>query len=316
VSKRSRALDNLSAANSPADNLSAANSADNPPAASRSAANASAANPSAPAQPAPALSTPVLSTTGMSAGYNGTAVVRDIDLTVAAGEIVALLGANGAGKTTTLSAIAGLIKPLSGDILLSGVSIVGRPAYKLAREGVALVPEDRALFAELTTRENLRVAGVRGRARESEEQILELLPELKKCITRKAGLLSGGEQQMLAVGRALVGRPRLLIVDEMSLGLAPVVVERLLPVLRDVATTLNTAVLVVEQHVALAMEVASRAYVLAHGRLTLEGSTDDLRSSESLITASYFGDLDAAAELAATSAHPTSFDASERGPDE
>jgi branched-chain amino acid transport system ATP-binding protein len=246
----------------------------------------------------------VLEVADMSAGYNGSPVVRDITIAVGAGEIVALLGANGAGKTTTLSAIAGLIKPLSGTITLGGVSIVGRPAYKLAREGVALVPEDRALFAELTTRENLRVAGVRGRARESEDQILELLPELKKCLNRKAGLLSGGEQQMLAVGRALVGRPRLLIVDEMSLGLAPVVVERLLPVLRDVANTLNTAVLVVEQHVQLAMEVASRAYVLAHGRLTLEGNTEDLKSSESLIAASYFGDLDAAAELSSTSGDP------------
>lgn len=243
---------------------------------------------------------PILEITDLSAGYNGSPVVRDITLTVGRGEIVALLGANGAGKTTTLSAIAGLVKPLGGDILLSGVSIVGRSAHKLAREGISLVPEDRALFSELTTRENLRIAAARGKSKESEEQILELLPELRKCLTRKAGLLSGGEQQMLAVGRALVSSPRLLIVDEMSLGLAPVVVERLLPVLQDVATKLGTAVLVVEQHVALAMDVASRAYVLAHGRLTLEGNTSELKSNQALIEASYFGDLDAEAELAAT----------------
>jgi branched-chain amino acid transport system ATP-binding protein len=236
----------------------------------------------------------------MSAGYNGSPVVREITISVGQGEIVALLGANGAGKTTTLSAIAGLVKPLGGDILLGGVSIVGKSAHKLARQGISLVPEDRALFHELTTRENLRIASARGKSKESEEQILELLPELKKCLGRKAGLLSGGEQQMLAVGRALVSSPKLLIVDEMSLGLAPVVVERLLPVLQDVATTLGTAVLVVEQHVALAMDVASRAYVLAHGRLTLEGNTEDLKSNQSLIEASYFGDLDAEAELAAT----------------
>jgi branched-chain amino acid transport system ATP-binding protein len=240
---------------------------------------------------------PVLEVTDMSAGYNGSPVVRDITIHVAAGEIVALLGSNGAGKTTTLSAIAGLIKPMGGTITLSGASIVGFSPHKLARRGISLVPEDRALFHELTTRENLRIASARGRSRESEEQILELLPELKKCLQRKAGLLSGGEQQMLAVGRALVSRPQLLIVDEMSLGLAPVVVERLLPVLRDVADTLGTAVLVVEQHVALALEVASRAYVLAHGRLTLEGDTADLRSNQTLITASYFGDPDAQAQL-------------------
>ena len=274
-----------------------------------------------------AASAPVLEVRGLSAGYNGSAVVRDVTITVGAGEIVALLGANGAGKTTTLSAIAGLIKPMSGTITLAGTSIVGFSAFKLARRGISLVPEDRALFAELTTRENLRIAGTRGRTKESEEQVLELLPELKKCLTRKAGLLSGGEQQMLAVGRALVSQPKLLIVDEMSLGLAPVVVERLLPVLRDVADQLGTAVLVVEQHIALAMQVASRAYVLAHGRLTLEGNTADLSQDRGLITASYFGDLDAQEQLSG-SAEPavppathddeqsTSFDGPRPGTDE
>jgi branched-chain amino acid transport system ATP-binding protein len=242
----------------------------------------------------------ILDVTRMSAGYNGLAVVREISLTIAPGEIIALLGSNGAGKTTTLAAIAGLIKPMSGEISLRGASTAGRSAHRLARDGVALVPEDRALFHDLTTRENLRVASGRGRANESEEQVLEFLPELKKCLGRKAGMLSGGEQQMLAVGRALVGQPKLLIVDEMSLGLAPVVVERLLPVLQDIAAKLNTAVLVVEQHIALAMEVASRAYVLAHGRVVLEGATADLRSSQSLIAASYFGDLDAVEALTGT----------------
>src|ERR1700710_1902672 len=129
----------------------------------------------------------MLDVTGLDAGYNGLPVVRGLSMTVAPGEIVALLGANGAGKTTTLSAIAGLIKPIEGTITLDGVSIVGFSPHKLARRGISLVPEDRALFHELTTRENLRIAGARGRSRESEEQILELLPELKKCLQRKAG---------------------------------------------------------------------------------------------------------------------------------
>jgi branched-chain amino acid transport system ATP-binding protein len=246
------------------------------------------------------MSTPnLLEVSDLSAGYNGIAVVRDLNLTVGAGEVVALLGSNGAGKTTTLSAIAGLIRPISGTIALDGVTIDGTQAYRLARQGVALVPEDRALFHDLTTRENLRIARARGKG--SEDEVLELLPELRKCLNRKAGLLSGGEQQMLAVGRALVNRPRLLIVDEMSLGLAPVVVERLLPVLRTVAKTYGTGVLVVEQHVTLALDVAQRAYVLAHGQLVIEGATSDLRTRRDLLMACYLGDLDAAAQLSAES---------------
>lgn len=238
---------------------------------------------------------PVLEITGLTTGYNGLAVVRDLSLTVGPGEIVALLGANGAGKTTTLRTIAGLTKPISGSIAVDGLSTTGRSAHVLARRGVALVPEDRAIFADLTTRENLRVAA-KGKAKEREAQVLDLLPELKKCLGRKAGMLSGGEQQMLAVGRALVGQPRLLVVDEMSLGLAPVVVQRLLPVLKDIAA-LGTAVLVVEQHVHLALEVVDRAYVLAHGRIRMQGDAAELRRDASLIAASYFGDTDAAEQL-------------------
>jgi branched-chain amino acid transport system ATP-binding protein len=237
----------------------------------------------------------MLSVSGLSAGYNGIAVVRDLDLVVGAGEVVALLGSNGAGKTTTLSAIAGLIKPIAGTITFDGEQIGGEAAHKVARRGLALVPEDRALFNDLTTKENLRVA--RGRNTPSDEEVLDLLPELRKCLGRKAGLLSGGEQQMLAVGRALVGKPRMLIVDEMSLGLAPVVVERLLPVLRAAADTFGSGVLVVEQHLSLALDVAERAYVLAQGRLVVQGRTSDLRSRRDLLMACYLGDLDAAAAL-------------------
>jgi branched-chain amino acid transport system ATP-binding protein len=228
---------------------------------------------------------------GLSAGYRGVPVVRELGLEVRPGEVVALLGPNGAGKTTTLETIAGLNHPISGAVELSGEDVSGTPAHVLARKGLALVPEGRALFPGLTVREHLRLAvGRRGSRGSHEDELLEMLPELRKCLGRKAGLLSGGEQQMLAFGRALVTRPRLLLVDEMSLGLAPVIVERLIPILRRAADELGTSVLFVEQHVALALEVADRAYVLTHGRIRLEGAATELRERRELLAASYLGE--------------------------
>jgi branched-chain amino acid transport system ATP-binding protein len=231
---------------------------------------------------------PRLAVTGLSAGYAGQPVVRELDLHVAAGEVVAVLGPNGAGKTTALSTIAGLLAPIAGTVALDGEPIGGRDAHHLARAGVALVPEGRALFFGLTVREHLKLA--RGKQRLDESELLAFLPELEKCLGRKAGVLSGGEQQMLAVGRALISRPRLLLVDEMSLGLAPVVVERLLPILRRVADELGAGVLFVEQHVALALKVADRAYVLNHGRLALQGTAEQLRSTPGVLRSSYLGE--------------------------
>jgi branched-chain amino acid transport system ATP-binding protein len=236
---------------------------------------------------------PLLQLDALAAGYHGTPVVRDLSIHVGAGEVVALLGPNGAGKTTTLSTIAGLLPRIGGAVHLDGEDIGGVPAHKLARRGVSLVPEGRSLFFGMTVREHLLLAEKKGSLRR--EQLVEMLPELRKCLDRKAGVLSGGEQQMLAVGRALVCAPRVLLVDEMSLGLAPVIVERLLPILRRVAEEIGAGVLFVEQHVSLALEVADRAYVLSHGRLVLEGRAADLRGRRDLLRSSYLGEAAVAA---------------------
>jgi branched-chain amino acid transport system ATP-binding protein len=213
--------------------------------------------------------------------------VRGLSLEVHGGEVVALLGPNGAGKTTTLSTIAGLLRPLAGGVMFDGRAVGGVAADRLAREGLSLVPEDRALFFDLTARENLRLAG-RGESM-SESEVLEMLPELEKCLGRKAGVLSGGEQQMLSLARGLMSRPRLLLVDEMSLGLAPVIVERLMPVLRRIAEEFGTAVMFVEQHVPQALELADRAYVMVSGSIVLQGTAAELRQDRELLEASYLG---------------------------
>ncbi len=236
---------------------------------------------------APATS-PVLALEGLAAGYEGAAVIRELDLTVSAGEVVALLGANGAGKTTTLRAISGLVHPLEGRILYRGEDLAPHSASARARLGIAHVPEGRGLFFGLTVAEHFRL-GHRGETL-NEEIAYQYFPALAELRARRAGLLSGGEQQMLAVGRALARQPTLLLLDELSLGLAPVIVERLLPVVRSYAESSGCAVLLVEQHVHLALEVCARGYVLSHGDLVLARPASELRANRQLIVSSYLGE--------------------------
>jgi branched-chain amino acid transport system ATP-binding protein len=232
--------------------------------------------------------TELLELDGLVAGYGELAVVRNLDLHVSEGEIVGLFGPNGAGKTTTLLTGCGLLPVLAGEVRVCGRPLSGHHPSEAARRGVSLVPEDRALFFGLTVRENLRV-GSHGR-RQPIARVLDLFPELGPLAGKKAGLLSGGQQQMLAIARGLAAEPRLLVVDEMSLGLAPVIVQRLLTLLRDVVTATGTAVLIVEQHVHLALELADRAYVLNHGELVLSGPASELRDRRDLLEVSYLGE--------------------------
>ncbi|MEM9038019.1 MAG: ABC transporter ATP-binding protein [Actinomycetota bacterium] len=229
---------------------------------------------------------------GLHAGYGGIAVVRDLDLHVDAGEVVALLGPNGAGKTTTLLTISGLLRPIDGSVTVIGGAVTGDKPYQIPRRGLAHVAEDRSLFFDLTVDENIRLGltGDKASRKAAYDRAMELLPALDPLGGRLAGLLSGGEQQMLAMARALVSEPKCLLVDEMSLGLAPIIVERLLPIVRNIADEAGIGVLVVEQHVHMALEVADRAYVLNHGELMMSGSAAELLERRDLLEASYLGD--------------------------
>ncbi len=227
----------------------------------------------------------------LTSGYDGIPAVRELDLHVDAGEVVVLLGPNGAGKSTTLLTLAGVLTPIGGACkMLGSPSPAGRP-HMVARRGVALVPDDRALFFGLTARDNLRLGMPRNGRDERIRTVLEYFPALESRLDVPAGALSGGEQQMLAVGRALVREPKVLMIDEMSLGLAPVIVKSMLPVVRRIARDRGTAVLIVEQHVDLALQVADRAYVMHHGRMTMTGAAADLASRRSVIAASYLGEV-------------------------
>ncbi|MEO5723376.1 MAG: ABC transporter ATP-binding protein [Ilumatobacteraceae bacterium] len=231
----------------------------------------------------------LIETAGLCCGYGRSTIVRDLDLSVSEGEIVSLLGANGAGKTTTLLTLAGVLKPLGGSASVLGAPLRKPEPHRVANRGLTLVPEGRGIFYQLTVTQNLRLRERRASTVTTDE-VLDTLPALRPLLARKAGLLSGGEQQILAIAGALLGDPRVILLDEMSLGLAPKIVEGLFVLVRSIAKERGTAVLLVEQQVKLALEVADRGYVLTRGRVTAQGSAAELRENARHIESSYLGD--------------------------
>jgi branched-chain amino acid transport system ATP-binding protein len=211
----------------------------------------------------------LLAARGLAAGYHKHPVVEGIDLEVRAGEVVALLGPNGAGKTTTLLALSGELTPLAGEVYFRGERTT-LPLHRRARNGLAFVTEERSVFPQLTAAENLKIG------RGDDEIALDLFPELKPLLNRRGGLLSGGEQQMLTLARALSRKPVLLLADELSLGLAPLVVARLLKAVRLAADERGVGVLLVEQHVKQALKVADRVLVMRGGRIVLSGNASEV----------------------------------------
>jgi branched-chain amino acid transport system ATP-binding protein len=225
--------------------------------------------------------TEVLKATGLTSGYGPQPVIHDLALNVNAGEVVALLGANGAGKTTTLLALSGVLPLHSGEVQIAGQLMKKVPLHRRARNGLSFVTEERSVFKGLSTADNLRVAGVRT------DEVLQLFPELDKRLRVRGGLLSGGEQQMLTLGRALARAPKLLLADELSLGLAPLVVARLLQAVRTAADERGTGVLLVEQHARKALHYVDRVYVMRRGRIDMALPAADARRRIDQIEAAY-----------------------------
>ena len=237
---------------------------------------------------------------GLSGGRGTTTAFRDLDLEVQAGTVLALLGPNGAGKSTLLLTLAGLLPAHGGTAAVDGAALRNGSAVAASRAGVVLVPDNRSLFTTLTVEENLEVARQRGGP--APRELLDVFPALEKRWHLPAGALSGGEQQMLAMARALIQQPKVLLVDEMSMGLAPLVVETLFNTVRRIASDHATAIVLVEQHVTLALRVADEAAVLNRGTIVLRGAAHELRDESQRLEQAYFG----VAEPTTAPARPTS----------
>ena len=224
----------------------------------------------------------ILSIHDLSVNYGGIEAVKGISFDVHEGEIVTLIGANGAGKTTTLDTIAGLLRSRGGDIVFQGESIAHKAPHLIVKDGLALVPEGRRVFAQMTVEENLEM-GAFTRANSTVEpgleKVYELFPRLKERRRQVAGTLSGGEQQMLAIGRALMSKPRLIMLDEPSMGLAPLLVSQIFSIIRELKDT-GVTILLVEQNARMALRIADRAYVLETGRVKLSDSADALLNND------------------------------------
>ncbi|HEX7971123.1 MAG TPA: ABC transporter ATP-binding protein [Thiobacillus sp.] len=224
----------------------------------------------------------MLTVNRLSVAYGGIQAVRELDLEVAPGEMVCLIGANGAGKTTTLKAISGLIAPQAGSVRFDGQAIDRLPAHEVARRGLALVPEGRGVFPRMSVVENLLMGAYARNDRAAIvrdlDQVYALLPRLTERRAQLAGLLSGGEQQMLALGRAMMARPRLLLLDEPSMGLAPLMVQAVFDIIRQIAAG-GVAVLLIEQNAHLALKTCARGYVLETGAITLSGQAAELAAN-------------------------------------
>jgi branched-chain amino acid transport system ATP-binding protein len=235
-------------------------------------------------QAAPDDAPPVLACRGLDVGYGKLTVARDITFTLQRKKVLTILGPNGAGKTTLLMTLAGFLPPRAGSVSLNGVRVTASSPRRMNQSGLVLIPDIRALFTELTTIQNLKLAAPRGA---DLDPILELFPALQRREKLRVGDLSGGEQQMLAIARALVQSPKLLLIDEMSMGLAPIAVESLMPIIRQVADERDASVIMVEQHVQLALDVADEAMVLVHGSIIMSGPAEKYRNDTRAVESAY-----------------------------